>query len=118
MATSFITSAFGIGGRAILLGLLVVKLPPVALLSLHGIVQIGSNLGRTIIFFKDIKKDILIPFTVGTIIGYVIGGSIFVQIDSWLLQLSISLFILWSVYGKIPIIGSKQITFEVYFQVL
>ena len=27
-----------------------------------------------------------------------------------MLQLSISLFILWSVYGKIPIIGSKQIT--------
>ena len=118
MATSFITSAFGIGGGAILLGLLAVKLPPVALLPIHGFVQIGSNLGRTIIFFKDIKKDILIPFTVGTIIGSVIGGSIFVQIDSWLLQLSISLFILWSVYGKIPIIGSKQITFEVYFQVL
>ena len=110
MATSFITSAFGIGGGAVLLGLLAVKLPPVALLPIHGIVQIGSNLGRTIIFFKDIKKDTLIPFTVGTIIGSIIGGSIFIQIEVWLLQLSISLFILWSVYGKIPIIGSKQIT--------
>ncbi|MDC3072202.1 TSUP family transporter [bacterium] len=110
MATSFITSAFGIGGGAILLGLLAVKLPPIALLPIHGIVQIGSNLGRTIIFFKDIKKDTLIPFTVGTIIGSIIGGSIFIQIDEWLLQLSISLFILWSVYGKIPIIRSKQIT--------
>ena len=110
MATSFITSAFGIGGGAILLGLLAVKLPPVALLPIHGIVQVGSNLGRTIIFFKDIKKDTLIPFTVGTIIGSTIGGSIFTQIDTWLLQLSISLFILWSVYGKFPIIGSRQIT--------
>ena len=110
MATSFITSAFGIGGGAVLLGLLAVKLPPVALLPIHGIVQIGSNLGRTIIFFKDIKKETLIPFTIGTIIGSIIGGSIFIQIDAWLLQLSISLFILWSVYGKIPIIGSKQIT--------
>ena len=110
MATSFITSAFGIGGGAILLGLLAVKLPPVALLPIHGIVQVGSNLGRTIIFFKDIKKEALIPFTIGTIIGSIIGGSIFIQINAWLLQLSISLFILWSVYGKIPIIGSKQIT--------
>ena len=106
MATSFITSAFGIGGGAVLLGLLAVKLPPVALLPIHGIVQIGSNLGRTIIFFKDIKKDTLIPFTVGTFIGSIIGGSVFIQIDAWLLQLSISLFILWSVFGKIPIIGS------------
>ena len=110
MVTSFITSAFGIGGGAVLLGLLAVKLPPVALLPIHGIVQIGSNLGRTIIFFKDIKKDTLIPFTVGTIIGSTIGGSIFTQIDTWLLQLSISIFILWSVYGKFPIIGSRQIT--------
>ena len=110
MATSFFTSAFGIGGGAILLGLLAVKLPPVALLPIHGIVQIGSNLGRTIIFLKDIKKDTLIPFTVGTIVGSIIGGSIFIQIDAWLLQLSIAIFILWSVYGNIPIIGSKQIT--------
>ena len=110
MATSFFTSAFGIGGGAILLGLLAVKLPPVALLPIHGIVQIGSNLGRTIIFLKDIKRDTLIPFTLGTIIGSIIGGSIFIQIDAWLLQSSIALFILWSVYGKIPIIGSTQIT--------
>jgi uncharacterized membrane protein YfcA len=110
MVTSFFTSAFGIGGGAILLGLLAIKLPPVALLPIHGIVQIGSNLGRTIIFLKDVKKDILIPFTLGTIIGSIIGGSIFIQIDAWLLQSSIALFILWSVYGKIPIIGSKQIT--------
>ena len=110
MFTSFITSAFGIGGGAILLGLLAVKLPPVALLPIHGIVQVGSNLGRTIIFFKNIKKDTLIPFTVGTIIGSIIGGSIFIQIDTWILQLSIALFILWSVHGKIPIIGSKHIT--------
>ena len=55
MATSFITSAFGIGGGAILLGLMAIKLPPIALLPIHGVVQIGSNLGRTIIFLKDIK---------------------------------------------------------------
>ena len=59
MITSFISAAFGIGGGAILLGLLALKLPPIALLPIHGIVQIGSNMGRAIIFFKDIKKKIL-----------------------------------------------------------
>ena len=111
MATSFITSAFGIGGGAILLGLMAIKLPPIALLPIHGVVQIGSNLGRTIIFLKDITKDILVRFTIGTILGSIIGGSIFIQIDPWLLQLSISLFILWSVFGKIPVIGSGHIIF-------
>ena len=60
MVTSFITSAFGIGGGAILIGLLALKLPPFALLPIHGIVQIGSNFGRTIIFLKEIKK--MVPF--------------------------------------------------------
>ena len=109
--TSFISAAFGIGGGAILLGLLALKLPPIALLPIHGIVQIGSNLGRAVIFFKDIKRGPLIPFGIGTILGASLGGSLFVQIEPWLLQLSVAIFILWSVFGKIPAIGSTHIIF-------
>ena len=111
MMTSFISAAFGIGGGAILLGLLALKLPPIALLPIHGIVQIGSNLGRAVIFFKDIKRGPLIPFGIGTILGAALGGSLFVQIEPWLLQLSVAIFILWSVFGKIPAIGSTHIIF-------
>ena len=111
MVTSFITSAFGIGGGAVLIGLLAIKLPPFALLPIHGIVQIGSNFGRTLIFLKEIKKDVLIPFTLGTTLGSIIGGNFFIQIDPWLLQLVVAIFILWSVFGKIPAIGAAHITF-------
>ena len=111
MVTSFITAAFGIGGGAILIGLLALKLPPFALLPIHGIVQIGSNFGRTVIFIKEIKKDVLIPFTLGTILGSSLGGTFFIQIDPWLLQLIVAMFILWSVFGKIPAIGASHITF-------
>ena len=69
MMTSFISSAFGIGGGAILIGLLAIKLPPFALLPIHGIVQIGSNFGRTLIFLKDVKRDVLVPFSIGTVLG-------------------------------------------------
>jgi len=111
MVTSFITAAFGIGGGAVLIGLLALKLPPIALLPIHGIVQIGSNFGRTVIFIKEIKKDVLIPFTLGTILGSSLGGTFFIQIDPWLLQLIVAMFILWSVFGKIPAIGASHITF-------
>ncbi len=111
MVTSFITAAFGIGGGAVLIGLLALKLPPFALLPIHGIVQIGSNFGRTVIFIKEIKKDVLIPFTLGTILGSSLGGTFFIQIDPWLLQLIVAMFILWSVFGKIPAIGASHITF-------
>ena len=95
MVTSFISSAFGIGGGAILIGLLAIKLPPFALLPIHGIVQIGSNFGRTLIFLKDVKRDVLVPFSIGTVLGSFIGGTFFVQIEPWLLQLIVALFILW-----------------------
>jgi len=110
MVTSFISSAFGIGGGAVLIGLLAIKLPPFALLPIHGIVQIGSNFGRTIIFLKDIKKDVIIPFSLGTILGSFLGGTFFVQIEPWLLQLIVAVFILWSVFGKIPAVGASHIT--------
>ena len=111
MGTSFITTAFGIGGGAILIGLLAIKLPPFALLPIHGIVQIGSNFGRTLIFLKDIRRDVLIPFSIGTILGSLLGGTFFIQIEPWLLQLIVAIFILWSVFGKIPAIGATQIVF-------
>ncbi len=111
MGTSFITTAFGIGGGAILIGLLAIKLPPFALLPIHGIVQIGSNFGRTLIFLKDIRRDVLIPFSIGTIIGSSLGGTIFIQIEPWLLQLAVAIFILWSVFGKIPTIGASHVVF-------
>ncbi len=111
MVTSFISSAFGIGGGAILIGLLAIKLPPFALLPIHGIVQIGSNFGRTLIFLKDVKRDVLAPFSIGTVLGSFIGGTFFVQIEPWLLQLIVALFIIWSVFGKIPAIGSTHLVF-------
>ena len=43
MVTSFITSAFGIGGGAILIGLLALKLPPFALLQIHGICPLSTS---------------------------------------------------------------------------
>ena len=111
MVTSFISSAFGIGGGAILIGLLALKLPPFALLPIHGIVQIGSNFGRSLIFLKDIKRDVLIPFSIGTILGSLLGGTFFIQIEPWLLQLIVAIFILWSVFGKIPAIGATHVVF-------
>ena len=44
MFTSFISAAFGIGGGAVFLGLLAIFLNPIALLPVHGSVQIASIL--------------------------------------------------------------------------
>ena len=44
---SFITVAFGIGGGGFFLAVLAALVPPAALIPVHGVVQFGSNLGRT-----------------------------------------------------------------------
>lgn len=51
---SFITVAFGIGGGALLLAVMATLVPPAALIPTHGVVQIGSNLGRAAVTFRHI----------------------------------------------------------------
>ena len=107
--TSFTTAAFGIGGGVILLATLAVLLPPVALIPVHGVVQLGSNAGRAAIMLAHVQRPALLPFTIGSIIGATAGGSLFVQIPPWLTQLAIGLFVLWTVFGKLPAFGRRHV---------
>ena len=47
--TSALTAAFGIGGGVAMLGALAGTVPPAVIIAVHGVVQVGSNLGRAII---------------------------------------------------------------------
>ena len=109
MFTSFISAAFGIGGGAVFLGLLAIFLNPIALLPVHGSVQIASNFGRMLLMIKDVYKKPILPFFIGTIIGSLFGGYTFIQFPGWFIQLIVGIFILWTVYGKIPAIKSRYI---------
>ena len=111
MFTSFVSAAFGIGGGAIFLGLLAIYLNPLYLLPVHGAVQIGSNFGRMILMIKAVKKQPIIPFLIGSCIGSAFGGALFIQFPSWLIQLMVAGFILWTVFGKIPAIKLRYIIF-------
>ena len=111
MFTSFVTAAFGIGGGAISLGFLAIYLNPIYLLPVHGAVQIGSNFGRTLLMLKDVQKEPIIPFLIGSCIGSLLGGVLFIQFPSSLIQLLVATFILWTVFGKMPAIKLQYIVF-------
>ena len=100
--TSFITAAFGLGGGVVLLGALATLLPPAALIPVHGVVQVGSNVGRTAIMARHIRFDILLPFALGAMAGAAVGGLIAVRLPPWLFHLGLGLFILWAAWGKAP----------------
>ncbi|SDE87868.1 Uncharacterized membrane protein YfcA [Paracoccus isoporae] len=101
-AASFITVAFGIGGGGILLAAMATLVPPAALIPTHGVIQIGSNLGRVMLTFRHIFWPALPGFAAGSVIGAAIGGSVAVNLPPEWVQLGVGGFILWSVLGRAP----------------
>jgi len=97
--TSALTAAFGIGGGVALLTILLSILPPMVVLPLHGIVQTGSNLGRAVIMWRDIRTAIFGWFSAGTAIGIVAASMVFVSLPTEVLQIVLGLFILWVLWA-------------------
>ena len=109
LGTSFLTAAFGIGGGVVLVAVMAVLLPPAALIPVHGVVQLGSNFGRTLIMLKHVERSAILPFAAGGLIGAGLGGALFVQVPPWAIQLGITGFIVWSVMGRLPAIGQGHV---------
>ena len=78
--TSFLSAAFSIGGGIVMLAVLSPLLPTSSLIPVHGIIQLGSNFGRAILLFKYIKRDTILPYAIGSIVGSFLGASIFTNI--------------------------------------
>ncbi|MFK7882330.1 sulfite exporter TauE/SafE family protein [Roseobacter sp.] len=99
---SLITAGFGIGGGAVMLAVLATLLPPAAIVPVHGLVQVGSNAGRSFLFRKDLYTKVMWPFLLGSAIGVTLGGAFVVQLDAGMLQIGLGLFILWTLAFKPP----------------
>ncbi|MEW5424340.1 sulfite exporter TauE/SafE family protein [Amorphus sp. 3PC139-8] len=104
--TSAITAAFGIGGGLTLLAIMIPLIPISVLVPVHGIVQLGSNTGRAILQFRHARFDVLLWFAVGALVGAAVGGMVVVDLPATTLKLAIGLFVLWSMWGKMPAIGA------------
>jgi uncharacterized protein len=103
--TSALTAAFGIGGGVAMLGALAGTVPPAMIVAVHGVVQLGSNMGRVIVQRAHILWRPTAIFTVGSILGAALGAYVFVQISEKLLLALLGVFILimtWTPKPKIP----------------
>ena len=105
---SFVTAAFGIGGGILTLATLGSVLPANAVIPIHGAVQVGSNAGRLVLMFKYFCLRSLGPFAVGALIGAVIGGNVVVTLDPATLQITLGLFILWTVFFNPPALLARS----------
>ena len=96
---SFITVAMGLGGGTLVLATMALYLTPAALIPLHGVVQLGSNLGRTALLARHVLHPILPAFLAGTIIGAAVGGQLVVSLPVPLLQAILAAFILYATWA-------------------
>lgn len=96
---SFITASLGLGGGLLVMATMASLLPPTVLIPLHGIVQLGSNAGRTLIMRAEILTHVVPAFLFGTIIGALIGGQVVVSLPVQVLQIVLGCFVLYATWG-------------------
>ena len=97
-AASLITAALGIGGGALLLAVMASLVPAAALIPVHGAVQLASNAGAWACFLAMCNWPALKGFTLGSLLGAVLGGLVVVELPAWIIQLAVGLFVIWSVF--------------------
>ena len=112
LAVSFLggilSAVAGVGGGIAMLAALASVVPPAALIPLHGIVQIGSNIGRVIVLFRHIAWRILPAFLAGAVIGAGLGGATAVNLPPEVVRLAVGVFILWSLVARPPALLKRQ----------
>ena len=106
-ATSALTAVFRIGGGVPLLAILASLVPPVALIPIHGVVQLGSNAGRAAMLRAHVHRPALGVFLVGALVGCGLGGLVAVDLPPAAVQAGVGLFVIWSVLARPPAWLSK-----------
>lgn len=99
---SFITVALGIGGGALLLAIMASVMPPAALIPVHGVIQLGSNLFRAMLMQAHVHWPPVLTFALGAVVGVALGGSIAVELPSGAVLIGVGGFVIFSVLAKPP----------------
>lgn len=111
--TSVITGVIGIGGGLLLIAILPSFLPLNALIPIHGLNQITSNLSRAYFGYKDIQFQVIPKFLVGSFIGVGIFMYFLKTISLTYIPLLIGVYILLSLWSRN--FNTKIMKYESYY---
>ena len=109
-ATCFFSGIIGIGGGLILLAFYATVLPITAVIPVHGFLQFWNNLWRAILT-RDFHAPVLRSFIMGFFVGTGISMLFAVSLSAPILQISIGIFVLYSVLGNIPALSQRYLFF-------
>lgn len=96
---SFISASMGIGGGVLVLATMALILPAPVLIPLHGVVQLGSNIGRAALMARNVLLAIVPAFVAGTVVGALAGGKLVIALPLAVLQIVLALFILYATWA-------------------
>lgn len=68
-AASTISGFMGMGGGITLIGVMSIVLPAAPVVPIHGLVQLASNLTRTLVFFKHVRWKVFAIYAVPVALG-------------------------------------------------
>ncbi len=92
----------GLGGGVMLLAFMTTVFPPTILIPLHGAVLLGTNIGRAVLMFKHIRRDLLPAFSIGAVLGAILGANVVVNLPTAILQVVLGIFILYACWAPAP----------------
>ncbi|SHE80973.1 Uncharacterized membrane protein YfcA [Modicisalibacter ilicicola DSM 19980] len=99
MLTSVISASVGIGGGTLLIIVMAQVMPATALIPVHGMVQLGSNLGRATLTWRHIDRQVIAAFLPGVVLGALAAAWLLIRLPSGVLELAIAAFVLYSCWG-------------------
>lgn len=101
-AGSLMTASIGLGGGAFLLAVMAGLVPPLALIPLHGLVQMGSNAGRAWNTRGHAVPRIVILFSLGGLLAAPLTVIVLGHIAPEWIPLCVALFILAFTWLPLP----------------
>ncbi|PUE63728.1 sulfite exporter TauE/SafE family protein [Arcobacter caeni] len=98
--TSTIAGIIGVGGGMMLIVILPSFLPLNALIPIHGLTQVSSNLSRAIFGYRDVQFEVIPKFLLGSFIGIGMFTVVLTLISLEYVPLFIGIYILLSLWSE------------------
>jgi uncharacterized membrane protein YfcA len=103
--TSLVTAVMGVGGGVMLMIFMLMFYPPLTVIPVHGVVQMGSNVSRAFFLRDYIHWPFLIPFAIGVGVGSFCGSQFVLNIPQDTLRMVVGILAL--IFTWMPKFKSK-----------
>lgn len=98
--TATISGVIGFGGGMLLIAIMPMFLPPLAVVPIHGVVQLASNSSRMAFSWHDVQWRMTPPFIIGTAFGVALFALVLFNISADYIPLAISIYILLNLWSE------------------